>query len=481
MKEIFVERQDSIIRIAIKDNEKLKECYFEEGNNEPYPGEIYIGVVKNIVPAIKCAFIDIGYEKNCYMYMDSKLFNAKLKKGEELLVQVLKEDSENKGPKVTSAIEIKGRYSVLVTLNNDLNISQKIKNKECIDNFIRDIEKPHDVGIMIRTNAENVDVEIVNKEIKKHSEILNDMKMKCNRASKPGIVFDNGGILDRILKDKVDSFTSKIYVNNVKDYEYIKQFISESLDVNDLEIEFMKDEISIFDSFGIEKEILSLRNNKVSLKCGGYIVIDKTEALYAIDVNSGKNTKSNSIKKTAFNTNMFAAEEIGHQIRLRNLSGIIIVDFINMDDYDDKNKVVQKLRDAFEDDKNKVTVYPFTELNIVQIVRRKVGKSLSEYIEEDCHYCLGHGKRLKFNYIKYLISNEVIKILYKENIKDIHIEIDEIYKNDVKGDIINFVNDIGAMHKTIYVTYLHKQLLFNVEPLIFANQVQNLMEYKIYG
>lgn len=480
MKEIFVERQDSIVRIAIKDDEKLKECYFEEGNNEPYPGEIYIGIVKNIVPAIKCAFIDIGYEKNCYMYMDSKLGNAKLKKGEELLVQVLKEDSENKGPKVTSAIELKGRYSVLVTLNNDLSISQKIKDKECIDNFIKNIIKPDDVGIMIRTNSENVDIEIVNKEIEKHFEILKDIRKKCSRASKPGIAFDNGGILDRILKDKLDSSTSKIHVDNVKDYEYIKNFVSESSDVN-VEIEFMKDEISLFDFFGIEKEILSLRNNKVSLRCGGYIVIDKTEALYAIDVNSGKNTKSNSIKKTAFNINMLAAEEIGHQIRLRNLSGIIIVDFINMDDYDGRNKVVQKLRDAFEDDKNKVTVYPFTELNIVQIVRRKVGKSLSEYIEEDCHYCFGHGKRLKFEYIKYLISNEIIKILYKENINDIHIEIDDIYKNDIEGDIISFVNDIGAIHKSIYVTYLHKQLLFNVEPLIFANQVQNLMEYKVYG
>ena len=480
MKEVFIERQQSLLRIAIRQNNKLKECFFEDDMSGPSAGEIYAGVIKNIVPAIKCAFVDIGYECNCYMYLDNKFRNMNIKKGDMIPVQIVKEKSENKGPKVTSAIDISGRYCAVMTFNNDINISKKIKDegykKLCMEN----IKKPQDVGVMVRTNATKVDINEINKEIEKLYNMLIEIRQKCERTVKPGFLSDNGGILAKLLRDKVDENVSKIYADDEKDYDYINKFIEENADINSEAILYKK-ERTLFNSFGIEKEILSLRNNKVVLRCGGYIIINKTEAMYVIDVNSGKNVKNASIRKTALNTNIDAAEEIGRQIILRNLSGIIVIDFIDMTCYEDKKAVFEKLTESFKDDKNKTTIYPFTELNLVQIARKKTGRCINEYIEKKCPYCMGTGKRLKFDYIKGLIRNEIAGISYENSIKNIHIEISDSYKDDVLGDVIGFVNSIGASDKNIYLTYVHKYDFFNVEPLIFANQIRNMTNYKIYG
>lgn len=479
MKEIFIERQKELLRIAIKENDRLKECLLEEETGEPYPGEIYKGIVKNIVPGIKCAFIDIGHKKNVYMYIDNKFKNTKLKKGQELLVQVIKEDLGSKGAKVTNAISIPGRYSVLMNLSKDISFSKKIEDKAFKEHICSNIEKPKDIGVMVRTNAVGVTVATINEEINK----LYDMyKEICNKASfsmKPVILFNAGGILGRVLRDKTSGLNCKIIVDSKEDYDYIKDFSSDITDTK-INIKLHEEIRSIFNYYGIERELLSLRNNKVSLNCGGYIIIDKTEAMYVIDVNSGKNVKNSSIEKTAFITNYQAAEEIVRQIRLRNLSGIIVIDFIDMDSEENRQKIIDSLNEGFANDKNKTVIYPFTELNLVQIARRRSGKSIYEYIEEDCGTCLGKGKRIKFSYICMLIRNEILRINEQRDINDIHIEIDESYKNDIKGDILSFVKNIDALDKKIYVTY-KKEENFKVEALIFMNQIENLQISKIYG
>lgn len=479
MKEIFIERQKELLRIAIKENDRLKECFLEEETGEPYPGEIYKGIVKNIVPGIKCAFIDIGHKKNVYMYIDNKFKNTKLKKGEEILVQVIKEDLGSKGAKVTNAISIPGRYCVLMNLNKDVSFSKKIEDKALKEYICMNIEKPKDIGVMIRTNAAGVSVETINEEIDKLYGIYNEISNKANFSVKSGILFNAGGILGRVLRDKISGVNCKIYVDSQEDYDYIKEF---SGDITDTKISIkLHEEIrSIFNYYGIERELLSLRNNKVGLNCGGYIIIDKTEAMYVVDVNSGKNVKSTSIEKTAFITNYQAAEEIVRQIRLRNLSGIIVIDFIDMDNEENRQKIMECLNEGFIGDKNKTVIYPFTELNLVQVARRRSGKSIYDYIEEDCGTCLGKGKRIKFSYICMLIRNEILRINEQRDINDIHIEIDESYKNDIKGDILGFVKNIDALDKKIYVTY-KKEEHFKVEALIFMNQIENLQISKIYG
>lgn len=477
MKEIFIERQNNVFRIAIKKNSELKECYIEEDTSEPLPGEIYRGIIKNIVPGIKCAFIDIGYKTNCYMYLDRKFRNLSIKKGEEIMVQVLKEPIDKKGAKVTNAVSIPGRYCVLNTIDNELRFSKKINNDNFIKNVQDNINKPKDIGIMIRTKSEDISIETLNDEISSLYEKYSDVKNKMYYSPKIGLLMKGNGILGKILRDKLEDKNTKVYINNDKDYEYIKKYIEDLKDVN-VDLILHKEKRELLDYYGIEREILKLRNTRVPLKCGGHIVIEKTEAMYVIDINSGKNTKSNSIKDTAFITNKQAAVEIANQIRLRNLSGIIVVDFIDMKDEDKKKEIIDLLKEGFREDKSKVIVYPFTELNLVQITRRRMGKVLYEYIDERCKICNGKGRRIKMSYVEFLIKNEIQKDI---SVDHIYIELNKIYEEEIKENMNEFIQKIEATNKDIYLKFSNTDEVFRVEPLVFKSQIEKLNRYKIYS
>lgn len=480
MKQIFIERQDDAIRVAIKENDMLKECIMGEESDSPYPGQIYKGVVQNIVPAIKCAFIDIGYKKNAYMYMDSKFKNTSVKKGQEIIVQVLKEELGNKGPKVTNVVAFPGRYCVLDTFSKELAFSRKIEDEAFKEEMRRSLKMPEDAGVKVRTNAVKVDVSVINDEIRDLNEVYKAVMQTATYTSKNSLVYDDGGIIGRIARDKMDENVRQVFASDEEDAMKLKNVIGKLEDV-ECEVVLHKEDRTLFDSYGIEKEILSLRNDKVYLNCGGYIIINKTEAMHVIDVNSGKNVKENSIQKTAFITNLQAAEEVARQVKLRNLSGIIVVDFIDMNDSDHKDKVMQKLRQGFLGDKNKTTIYDFTELNLVQIARRRMGRPLGDYLEEQCMCCKGRGKRIKFQYLKRLLKNEVCKINKQHDIKDIYIELDEMYEEDVRGDVLKFAQEIDALDKSIYVKFMRYEDHYKVEPIIFMNQKENLKILKIYG
>jgi len=480
VKEIYIERQEEFLRIAIKENNKLKECFIEEDSSGPIPGEIYKGVVKNIVPAIKCAFIDIGHNKDCYMYLDERFNNTKVKKGDEIIVEVLKEEIDKKGAKVTSAFGIPGTYSVVINMNKDISFSKKINNSDFENMVSKELIKPEEIGVMIRTNAFNVDISILNDEVSALYEIYKGIINRAKYSRNPILLFSDAGALNRTLRDMLDKNTFKIVLNDESDFKYTKKFTQEREDI-DVKVEFHNESRMLFDYYGIEKEILSLRNHRIPLKCGGNIVIDKTEAMYVIDINSGKNTKGHSLRKTAQSTNIEAAEEIARQIRLRNLSGIIIIDFIDIEDLEVRKSILNVLRMGFADDKNKTIIYPFTELNLVQIARRRRGKSIYEFIEEPCMQCGGKSSRVKLSYIQFLIKNEVFKMNVEQGIKNIFIEIDENYKKDIMDDVLEFARQIGALENSIYMNFIPHLEKFKVESLIFANQIRDLQTYKIYG
>ena len=201
--------------------------------------------------------------------------------------------------------------------------------------------------------------------------------------------------------------------------------------------------------------------------------------MYVIDVNSGKHTKARDFNKTIFETNMEAAKEIGRQIKLRNLSGIIVVDFIDMRDEKQRPVVMKTIKKSLESDKGNTKIYPFTELDLIQISRRRKGKSIYEYLEESCKKCKSNGYILKLSYLENLIKNEILKA-YKENsINDFYIELDESYKENVKEDLIGFLTRIDGLDKEIYLNFVENLEGYNLEPLIFASQKENYQSYKI--
>ncbi|MHC6179044.1 Rne/Rng family ribonuclease [Clostridium sp. JNZ X4-2] len=477
MKEIFVERNTGLLRIAIKEGEVLKECLMEEQNGSAYPGEIYSGVVRNIVPAIKCAFIDIGCSKNAYMYMDNKFRNLNLKKGEKVLVQVVKESYGKKGAKVVKNISIPGKYCVLDDFIRNIQFSKKINDISFKRHTADNIKVPEGVGLMVRTDAQNVDSGIIANEMSKLYECYMDIKKRAQYSLKPALIFESGGILGETLRDKLNHDNFKIYVNNKKDYVYIEEFLKCVSNV-DVELVLHREKVNLFSYYDLEKKILRLRNSRVELNCGGYIIIDRTEAMFVIDVNSGKNVKNNTMDKTVLATNLQAAEEIARQIILRNLNGIILIDFIDMDEEENREKVLSRLKCGFLNDKNKTVIYDFTQLNLVQIARKRKGKPIYDYIEENCTYCSGTGKKIKLSYMELLIGDEILNINREENIKNIHIQMGLCYKKDVDKDVKEFVKKIGAENMAVYITYDEK-LSYKLEPLVFDSQLQDLKMFKV--
>ena len=476
MKEIFIERREKILRIAVKSNNELIESIVEEKNNKPIIGEIYKGRIKNILPAINSIFVDLGLDKEGYMYYSNELKAKGIKKGEEILVEVIKEPINDKGAKLTSKVSIPGKYIVLNCYSKGIEFSKRIEDKEKKKEILENIETLKDVGITVRTEGANVSLEMLKKEINKlYEEFENiDQKMKYSLGLKK--IYGEDLSLTKLLLNSSYEEVTKIYVNNDMDFEKISHFIKGE---ENFKLEKYEGYRNLFDFYGLEKELLKLRHNKVNLKCGGYIVIDKTEAMYVVDVNSGKNIKENSFDKTILETNLEAAKEIGKQIRLRNLSGIIVIDFIDMRDKSQKAIVMNALKESLKLDKGNVKIFPFTELDLVQISRRRQGKSIYEYMEEECNLCKGRGIILKLSYIEGLIKNEIIRMQEENSINCFHIQIDSVYEERIKEDIFDFIKEIDGLDKEIYLNYVDGIEGYKIEPLIFQGQKDNLKNYKV--
>ncbi|MCI6278162.1 MAG: Rne/Rng family ribonuclease [Clostridium sp.] len=477
MREIFIEKNETLRRVAIKENGRLIECRIEEETNEPSVGDIYMGVVKNIVPAIKSAFVDIGHEKNAYMYLGDEI-NGYVKKGQEVLVEIIKEELNSKGAKVFPFINIPGRYVVLCNKDSDISFSQKIKDEDFKAATLQELQGLIPIGVKVRTQGENVSLDLVKQEIldlyKEYEAIERDFKF----SMKPKKLYGDSSIVSKILRDCVSDDTSTIFVDSDEDYTTVERYMNRKEDMKS-KLQLYEGHRNLFDYYGIEREILALRNPNVHLHCGGSLVIEHTEAMYVIDVNSGKNTKASNMENTAFMTNSEAASEIARQIRLRNLSGIIIIDFIDMNQDYHKEKIIEILEKGFRGDKNKTVIYKPTELNLVQIARKRNGKTIYDYMEEPCKVCSGHGKKLKLSYITLLIHNEVLKKDADNAVKDIYIEINSLYKEAIEEDLFTFLKEIEALDKNIYLNFVQEVEYFKVEPLIFHSQIENLKGYKV--
>ena len=474
MREVFIEKRESLIRIAVKENQQLVECIVEEDSVEPKIGQIYKGRVKNILPAINSIFLDIGLKKEAYLYYSEELKAKGIKKGNELLVEIIKEPLGNKGAKVSNKVSLLGKSVVLNIGDEGVSVSKRVTDIEVRRRLISLVEPLRDFGIIFRTDAQHMSDEVLRDEINRLILKKDEMEKKLLYHKGLGLIQSNSQIEKYF--EELEDIKTKIYIDDSEYFKYIRDIMAMKEKVT---IELTEGNRTLFDYFGIEKEIIKLRHKKVNLNCGGYIVIEKTEAMYTIDVNSGKNTSARDFNKTILQTNMEAAKEVGRQIRLRNLSGIIIVDFIDMRDESQKKKVQKAIKESLVSDKGNVKIFPFTELDLVQISRKRKGKSIYEYLEEPCKKCKSNGFVLKRSYIENLIRNEIIKCYNENEIKDFYVVVDKNYEEDITSDLFNFINNIDGLDKEIYLNFIEDIEGYSVEPLIFCNQKENYKKYKI--
>lgn len=403
---IFVDSKDNVEIIGLVEDYNLVELYIDDKEKEKQVGNIYRGRVENVLPGMEAAFIDIGEGKNAYLYIKQALpkgmekdkkvnIGELIKKGDEIIVQVLKEPSKNKGAKVTTHITLPGRYVILTPYSNKISLSRKIVNTDEIER-LKGIGKSiikHGYGMIFRTKAAGIKRELLEEEYNLLIDMFKKIERERNFLPCPKLIYKEIDLSHQIIRDVYSEKVNKIILNDREKYESILSFQGVMFPKLDEKIHYDKD-FNIFYHREIMEGIKTALNRKVFLKSGGYIVIDETEALTAIDVNTGKFIGDNSLEDTVVKTNLEACEEIARQIRLRDITGIIIIDFIDMKDNKDVSMVLERLEERLNSDRNKANIIGITKLGLVELTRKKTRNSLTSSFIKECSNCNGSGRIL---------------------------------------------------------------------------------------
>lgn len=392
MQELIVIQKESIKQIYLVEDGILKEYYYETSENKNLEENIYIGKVTDILPGMQAAFVDIGEEKKAYLHLkdiipkvsnvtgnkEENIENYKIKdyikQNQPILVQVKKDSNTLKGPKVSSNIQIPGRFVVILPENDFITISQKIEKeneRKRLYDIAEESKKDRKIGIIIRTAAEGKDKEEIQKDIEVAIEKWNKLKKEFEKTKDyPKILKRNDSILEKILLDLADNKLKGVIVNNKELQEKVLAKLNEIQGNTKIKVELEEKDLET--KYDLDKQLEKAQNRKIWLRCGGFITIDKTEALTAIDVNSGKFTGKENLENTILKVNKEASEEIARQIRLRDIGGIIIIDYIDMEEDKTKNEVLEVLKEKLKEDRAKTQIMQYTKLNLLEMTRKSM-------------------------------------------------------------------------------------------------------------
>lgn len=418
------------IRAGLVEDQKLVELYIEEKNKQKTVGNIYRGIVKKILPGIQAAFIDIGSHKNAYLSLkENNLLGEtfeELKQGDHITVQVQKESMGTKGSKVTSHISMAGKYTVLIPREHSIGISRKI-NDENERKRLKEIYQKLDLkdyGIIFRTDSSGKEEEELIRDINYLRNQWKTIKKKENYIKPPTLMYKEISLPLIAARDLMTTKIRNYIINDKERYQEVREFI-EWIDPRLKDKIIIKEEKNLFQYYLIESQIEKALTRHVWLKSGGMIIIDHTEALTVIDVNTAKYTGKKDMEETVLKTNIEASYEIAKQLRLRNIGGIIIIDFIDMKDNADKNKLISILEEELKKDRVKTTVLGMTQLGLVELTRKKTGPSLTSLLLSQCPYCAGRGITPSNKYIADKIEKEIDYIFTETIYNNIIIEANQ--------------------------------------------------------
>jgi len=450
-------------RIALVKDKDLVEFHYEEESRRFKVGDIYLGTVKKVVPGLNAAFIDIGFDKDAFLhYLDlgpqvsslkkfthftltrkntsSKLTHFRLEpdiektgkiaqvlsKNQQVLVQVVKEPISTKGPRLSCEISLAGRYLVLVPFSNSVSISKKISDSDERNRLSRLINsiKPKNFGLIIRTVAEGKEVADIDNDLNNLLNVWREGVKTLKHAKPKAKVIGEMNRVSSILRDMLNESFDMINVDSKTIYDEVKLYIKQIAPDKEKILKLYNGKTKIFEQFGIEKQLKTLFGPSVSLPGGGYIVIEHTEALHVIDVNSGNksNTEKNQ-ETTALNVNIEAAKEIARQLRLRDMGGIIVIDFIDMRNSENKKKIFSVMKEEMKLDRSKFTILPLSKFGLMQITRQRVRPELTMPVQEICPSCNGTGKVSATILVSDNIEKNLDYILAKQNEKKLTLAV----------------------------------------------------------
>ncbi len=451
-KEIIVNRTQEETKVAVLEDGRLFDLFIERRESEKILNNIYKGKVQNIVPALNSAFVDIGFGKSAYLGIDDivaqkneKNIENMIKPGQDIMVQVYKEPISTKGPKVTMEISLPGRLLVYMPFSSNIGISKNIDDKQEHDRLkaiVTEVKKDIPGGIIVRTEAEDATEDEIKREIKYLMRLWASIVNRFDNAKPMSLVHKDLGIVFQTVRDYFSEDVMLMHIDSPKELKDVTEFVKiispEFLD----RIVLYEGRQAIFKAYGIDEEIKRLRSNKARLKSGGYLIIQEAESLCAVDVNSGKFTAKSSQEDTAFMTNIEAAEEIARQLRLRNIGGIIVIDFIDMKKSANRQKVLDKLREAARGDKAKIKIWPITRLGLIEMTRERKRESLFSLMGDTCPTCHGLG---------LVLSKESIFINVCDDIEQMKVDMHHgKVKIKINPDVLEYFNERKGRLKELF-------------------------------
>ena len=444
-KEMIFNCTEHETRVAVLENGLLTNIYIERTDESGIVGNVYLGRVVRVLPGIQAAFVDIGLDRTAFLYVadigpdltdldylitdedgngdeeavefERKFFRSEhaqhvediITEGQEILVQVSKEPIGSKGARLTTNISLPGRNLVFLPMVNHIGISRRIQDEDERKRLREIIEKlrPEKQGFIARTVSEGRGEEELKADVDYLTRMWETIKGVKDKVSVPGLVHREIGITLRAIRDIYTRDVSRIVVDSKKEYQRIVEFMKTFMPKAHYYLEYYDKKEPIFDFFGIELDISRALNKKIWLKSGGYIVIETTEALTAIDVNTGKYVGKRNPEETILNTNLEAVKEISYQIRLRNIGGIIIIDFIDMQNEAHREKVFNALKEEMGKDKCKTNILKISELGLIEMTRQRNGKNVDRILCDTCPYCEGKGLIKSKTTVCYEIFREI--------------------------------------------------------------------------
>ena len=503
--ELIVDVQPKEVSIALLEDSRLVSLQKEARDIAYAVGDIYLAKVKKLMPGLNAAFVNVGYEKDAFLhyldlgsqfssyssFLDTLLTDRKhipsvskmkllpdidkhgtvtdlLRPGQELMVQIVKEPISSKGPRLTTEITLTGRYMVLIPFGDKISISQKIKTTEeklRLRQLIESI-RPKNFSVIVRTSAEGKRVAELNHELKTLLQCWEDTVARAQKATAPALIFEEESRIVGVLRDIFNPSFETIRVNDPDIYSQIKKYVSLIAPDRAEIVELYDKPEPIFDHFNITRQIKSSFGKTVSFKSGAYIIIEHTEALHVIDVNSGNRSKAANDQETnALEVNMRAAEEIARQLRLRDMGGIIVIDFIDMNKPDHRQKLYEHMREIMANDRARHNILPLSKFGLMQITRQRVRPALDIVTAEECPSCYGKGKVQP-------------SLLFTDTLKE---KIDYLVKElDIQGFTMYVHPFVDAyLKKGVISTYRRWRMQYGRRFKILPDQSLAYLQYKV--
>ena len=452
------------IRIALVEHGNLVEFYLERPTEKGLVSNIYKGRIKRVLPGMQAAFVDIGLERTGFLYVDDVHINASdfetrmlscdrvsngdcycgnvppeslssrppgmgiedlLHEGQDVLVQICKEPIGTKGARLTCHITLPCRNLVFMPMTDHIGISRKIEDEEVRQRIREDIEalRPACTGFIVRTVGETANREDLEADMEFLLHLWGEIQDLAEKAPVPSLVYEDLDIILRAVRDIFSPEVDRVVVDEPRTYRRVLNFVETFAPRLRDKVELWEGESPLFDAYGIEMDINRALDKKIWLRCGGYIIIEATEALTVIDVNTGRYVGKSDLEETIFKTNMEAAREIAYQLRLRNIGGIIIIDFIDMEDEVHREEVARALKEAVKKDKSRVNILKVSEFGLVQMTRKRNREDLNHMMCEPCMYCNGEGVLKSHTTICYEIFRKISRNATKVPGKNVTVRV----------------------------------------------------------